>query len=498
VNKTFPDKYIVTLAYATRVLPPEGLEKPWNKNIIIFLAQYLTSAIRPIGTQTDVFALRNQRTLDGWARLAPKILMYEYDSHADLSRMPYWRSRAISSDMRLFHKRNVVGFTTEGTNTFFRTGLNSYMRTRLMWDVNADADAILADFYTRFFGPAAAPMQQFIESVETMLQTTQDHIAYQPFNYDWTATYPPDKIAALGVLLDQAEKLADTAEIKNRLQMYRILHDYMITYSHVYTLQHDGKYSEALTTLETLPKLIEAAQKIQPGLLPPDVQWMLDSGMNFLHLKKHLTGLAERVGGEKGELLGRAPRKAEFLPDPKNIGQFEQWQRVEVAEKLKWNPIELTRHWGLNGYRDEQGYAYDGIGWYRLKMKVKKPNQGRAQLHVPVIHAEKVWIWVNGQLVASPTTMHPKKKEPKPGEDAKPDAKPAVEEITDPTPGKVLRINDRGYVTLAVDVHDHLRMNDENTILFRMQGTLERVQHRGIAQVPFVWAPKALTNPDKP
>ena len=346
------------------------------------------------------------------------------------------------------------------------------MRARLMWDVNADPDVLLADFYKHFFGSAAAPMQQFCESIETMLQSSPDNIAYVPFLLDWSATYPSDKIAALGPLLNQAEKLADSPEVKRRLALYRILHNYMTSYSRVHTLQHEGKYSEALALLETLPKTIADAQAIQPGLLPPDVKWILDDGLGFVHLKKHLTLLADRVDGKKGELLGRAPAQAQFLTDPKNVGLFEQWQREDVASRLKWRPTDLRRHWGLNGYRDGQGDAYDGIGWYRIILRVKKPTQGRAQLAVPLIFAEKIWVWVNGHLVASPTNMTA-------------DAK------TGPTPGNVVRVNDRGYVSLAVDVHDKLRANAENSVTFRLQGTLERAQHRGIGEVPFIWAPRS-------
>jgi hypothetical protein len=471
VNKSFPDKYLVTLAYATRVLPPEGLEQPWNKNVIIQLAQYPASPNRALGTPTSVFAMRQMRTLAGWSRMTPKMLVYDYDPDADFSRMPFWRSRAIARDMRTYHQHHVAGFTTEGNNTFFKTGLNYYIRTRLMWDVNADPEALLADFYKNFFGPAAVPMQQFGESIETMLDSSPDNFAYQPFNWDWSATYPREKIAALAPLLDRAEQLVNTPEQKQRVHLYRVLHNYMTQYSRVYALQHEGKYSEALAVFETLPKLIDEAQAIQPGLMPPDVKWIADEGLGYVHLKNRLAKLADRASGEKGELLGRAPAQAQFLPDPKNVGLFEQWQREDVGSKLKWNPIDLRRDWGLNGYRDNEGYAYDGIGWYRMALRVKKPTQGRAQLTVPLVFAEKIWIWVNGQLVASPTNMEADRK-------------------TGPTPGQAVRINDRGYVWLDIDIHDQLRANADNTITFRLMGTLERAQHRGIAEIPFVWVPK--------
>lgn len=471
VNEQFPDKYLVVLAYASRVSPPEGLDRPWNPRIIIQLAQLRVSAVHPIGTPTDYSALRQLRILKSWSRITPTMLIYDYDPHADLSRMPFWRSRAIAQDLKLYKANNVIGFTTEGNNTFFRTGLNYYVRAKLMWDVNTDVDKLLDDYYTRFFGPAAAPMKQFCEEIEAMLQDTPDHISWHPHFIDWTPTYPPARVAALGKLLDQAEAKANTPELKTRVRLHRILHHYMTANLRVFALQHQGKYAQALTELEKLPGFVAEAEAIQKGLLPPDPQWVLNEGRGLNYLRAYLTALADRADGALGELLALAPEKAQFLEDPRNIGLYEQWQREDVAKATKWETIDLTRDWGLNGHRDAQGYAYDGIGWYRIVMPVKKPTAGRAQLLVPLAFAEKMWIWLNGQLIFSPTT-------------------PLNDPNTGLTPGRAVWTNMRGYVSLAVDIQDHLRPDAENTFIFRMTGSLDRVHHRGLAARPLVWAPK--------
>jgi len=470
VNEQFPDKYIVVLAYASRVTPPEGLDRPWNPHIIIQLAQLRVSALHPIGTPTDYSALRQLRTVKQWSRITPKMLIYDYDPHADLSRMPFWRSRAIARDMKLYKSNNVIGFTTEGNNTFFRTGLNYYVRARLMWDVNTDIEKLLDDFYTNFFGPASAPMKQFCEEIEAMLQATTDRITWQPLYVDWTPTYPPAQVAALGKLLDQAEAKANTPELRQRIRLYRILHGYMTADLNVYALEHQGKYAAALVELDKMPKLIAEAEGIQKGLLPPDPGWVLNEGRGFNHLKNYLTMLADSADGKLGELLALAPEKAQFMKDPTNIGLYDEWMR-DGAKAVKWESIDLTRDWSLNGYRDAEGYAYDGIGWYRIAMKVKKPAAGRAQLLLPLVYAEKLWIWLNGEMVYSPTM-------------------PLNDYNAGPAPGRAVLLNNRGGVTLALDIQDHLKPGAENVFTFRMTGSQVRTQHRGFADRPLVWAPK--------
>jgi len=289
--------------------------------------------------------------------------------------------------------------------------------------------------------------------------------------YDGTATYPSDKVAASALVLDRADILATSPEMKTRIAMYRALYDYMAAYGRVYDLYHNGRFTEGLVELEKLPKAIAAAQAIQPGMLPPDVEYIAKEGNGLEHLRGRLSTMAGRAGGDKGELLGRAPRQAQFLADPKNIGLYDQWQREEIGAQQKWQPIDLTKDWGLNGHRDSQGLAYDGIGWYRIAMQIKKPAQGRAQLCVPLVFADKAWVWFNGQLVCSPTNVTADRK--------------AV-----PLPGQATRRDRRGHVELGIDVHDQLRPDAENVITFRLQGTMERTEHRGLAEVPFVWAPK--------
>ena len=135
VNAEYPDRYIVILAYDNRVRPPEGLDRPWNRNIIVQLARLAVSALRPIPGGGDIYSRRHQRTIKAWARIAPKMVIYDYDPHATLNRMPFWNVHSIRANLPFYHEHGVVGFTTEGHNTFLRTGLNYYVRTRLMWDV---------------------------------------------------------------------------------------------------------------------------------------------------------------------------------------------------------------------------------------------------------------------------------------------------------------------------------------------------------------------------
>lgn len=461
VAKEFPDRHIVTLAYANRVTPPEGLDRPWNPNTLIYLARLRIDTTKPIGDPTHYMSMRHKRTLDAWNRTGSKLVIYDYDPHADLSRMPFWLSGTIQSNMRLYHRSNVIGFTTEGHNTFLRTGLNYYLRAKLMWDVNADVAALKADFYTKFFGPASQPMAKFIDTIEHMMASSRDRVSWTNTPQDWSQVYPRDQTAALRVMLDEAEKLATSEPFRTRVSAYRAIHDYMMNWHETVGLLHAGMYAEARQSVEKWDDPIRRVEDIQPGLLPPDPQWVLGENRSVNAWRGFLDALLHRTDGTLGRRLGLAPESGQFRTDPKNVGLFEQWHVEEVASAKKWDTIPLTRDWTTSGYADEDGYGYDGIAWYRIAIDIPAnvdPANGRIGLVSPTVFATHLWIWCNGQLVHSPT--HP-------------DSRTALH-------GSRVGV-------LDVDVTRHIRPGKPNIFTYRMYGTYDRVEHRGLRGRPMVW-----------
>ncbi len=63
--------------------------------------------------------------------------------------------------LRSLHKLGVTSINAEASNNWGPRGLTYYLAAQLMWDVNADAKALLRDFYERAFGPAATAMERY-------------------------------------------------------------------------------------------------------------------------------------------------------------------------------------------------------------------------------------------------------------------------------------------------------------------------------------------------
>ena len=460
VSKEFPHHSISVLAYANHFLPPEGLDQPWNQQIIVMIAPLRTSLLQPFDDPKDIFSQRYVHTLQAWARICPRLMVYDYEL-SDLTRMPFWTVPAIQQNIPFYQRYHVIGFATEAINAPMRTGLNYYIRAKLMWDVHADVDALLKDFYAKFFGPAAPPMQRFIEGIQQMKTSSTDHITWSHNFFDYSLIYPPDKLKALGPNLDQADALANTDALKQHIRAFRSLYNYMMTYQEILTLERDGQYTQALHTYEKLAPAAEVAEAIQPGLLPAVDAWSKDEGESTL--QRYLAALADRADGKLGRRLALAPREAQFRTDPHNEGFYLQWQRDDVAEKEKWDTILLTHDWAQQGYRDAQGRGYEGYAWYRCLIDVPKLAAGEtAYLYIapsdrgqPGLIAERAWIWVNGHLVASPTQKLPANA---------PD----------------------------IDITRWLKPGAKNSVTFYLYSVGKRSQHFGLMDRPLIWAkPKA-------
>jgi hypothetical protein len=75
----------------------------------------------------------------------------------------------------------------------------------------------------------------------------------------------------------------------------------------------------------------------------------------------------------------------EFWPDPKQLG---------AAKADAWSPIEVGQFW------EEQGWDYDGVGWYRRSIDLQKAPTGKVQLAVGACD-ESAEVYLNGQRVGS-------------------------------------------------------------------------------------------------
>lgn len=91
--------------------------------------------------------------------------------------------------------------------------LNIYITSKLFWDVNADVDALLEEYYNLFYGPASAEMKSFWTAAEEVWNKKGK--AKDPVNI-----YKRDVLEKLSSSLDQARaKTGDASVFRQRIDL---------------------------------------------------------------------------------------------------------------------------------------------------------------------------------------------------------------------------------------------------------------------------------------
>jgi hypothetical protein len=152
VRAEFPDGYVNLYAYAHHSALPSFALEP---NVYVAIVPY---GFNYSGLQPDDF-------IRAWCGKSSHISIRDYWSIPDWARdQPSFDYLNVPKDkIRFWYANHIEGLLCESTYSAGAMGIGWYLASRLMWDPNADQDAILCDFYRKSFGPAAPPMQRMLE-----------------------------------------------------------------------------------------------------------------------------------------------------------------------------------------------------------------------------------------------------------------------------------------------------------------------------------------------
>lgn len=209
VAKTHPDKYIATLAYWSYAYPPRAFEMEPNVSVAPCL-------------HTCMYAIHKEMRENDWklyeewlTRTTAPIYLWNYYHHPmepalidKFKCFPNIMVHNSAESMRKFIRDGIRGIFICGEQDM----LESYVIAKLWDDPAQDLEALLQEFFTRYFGAAAQPMKQFYTRIEA--------IATDPANYPsphykkngidwknvaWTQLGTAERMEELGKYISAAE-----------------------------------------------------------------------------------------------------------------------------------------------------------------------------------------------------------------------------------------------------------------------------------------------------
>jgi len=410
------------LAYANLTLPPLRVQKA---------AEPLVAYLAPIdidpnhGMDSPLSAPRRElrEMVYRWAEVMDgRLVIYDYDQGMLVWRdLPNPSHQAFRQDIKHYVKAGILGVDTESRNATATTFLNLFFRGQLMWNPQADPDRLLAEFYPRFYGPAAAPMAEYWNAIfkawEETLVTEHEYFAAP-------AIYTPELIRSLRTSMSEAEaKIAsippttpEGRQFHERIKFTRlgfeILENYLAMVTAAATevdfptaVRHGSQAlaaREQLTAMNSNFTTYKAIGENGYAWFPGEVQQYEE--------------LAAFTNGTKGSLLARLPLNWQYRRDPDDRGLKEGWlqqqpdlswwrdavREAPSAAHVKnqaghWEEVRTDLYLQAQGIVTADYQSYSGYGWYRTEIELT-PEQttGKLLLKFPGVFNE-FWLYVNGE-----------------------------------------------------------------------------------------------------
>lgn len=393
VNREFPEYIIATNGYANRdiapELPPDVVFNP-SKNLVVMFANIGACTIHAYDDPKCWQMRRQGQMIRQWCTLSDKVWIYNYNytmlvNKGTITPMVHRLRRNIP----LLREWGLLGFHDQDEADWALTGIPTRLvRARLEWDVRTDVDAILDDFYTKWFGAAAAPMKRYYDALEEAFEKAPQH-GHEDVILN--SIYTDALMATLDSAMSAAESAGHTGTERSHIRIERAIYDHLREFVKLQKAKAAGRFADAARCAARMVATQEAMNELSPFL-----GWHPYKAYECDWERKRMEKTAALIDGAGGQLVAMLPEQASFRLDPFDDGRFERWQDTGV-DLAGWKTLLTTAGWDAQGFHDASGRPYKGVAWYAFDVDVDAvPENTSVYLHAPAV-VNEAWLWVNGR-----------------------------------------------------------------------------------------------------
>jgi hypothetical protein len=236
VAKTHPQKYIATLAYADFAYRPEKVQL--ESNVAVQLCLHVRNWWSPGMKENDM------KFYHDWLRRDPghrfSLWLYygfpeEIATGGGWHCFPGFFAHTLAQQIKMFARDGMRGAFLNNVGE----QIDTYLTFKLFDDPSLDVDAMLDEFFTRYYGRAAEPMKRIYLRIEEIFGDTTNYPEevrknmnkhfHQTEEMAWKYLGTEPRMAELGRWMDEATRLAGDGVEKQRVAMFRKgIWDYMV------------------------------------------------------------------------------------------------------------------------------------------------------------------------------------------------------------------------------------------------------------------------------
>jgi len=412
------------MAYANVTIPPQRVTKI-EPNIVMWLAPIDIDPNHGMDDENSPPKNEYREMLYRWAQLMEgRLAIYDYDQGQLVWRdLPNPSHTMFAQDVKHYRKADIMGIGTESRGATATTFLNLFFRGQLMWNPDADVKTLLAEFYPKFYGPAAPPMADYWNAIYASWDST---LSTEHEYFVAPIIFTPQVMAVLKEKLAQAQKAIEPLKAKgtptrnekfyvDRLRFTELSFDVIENYMAMVRAVSETDFKASVAAGERGLAAREKLTVMNPTFTtyknigehgaawwPGEVQQMRD--------------LAALTDGTKGTLVARTPLEWAFRRDPRDTGLARGWsygtadlefwktkgKNIPLAD-LKdypdtWEMLRTDIYIQGQGVRHPDRQSYSGHYWYQTTLDLTAEQAaGKLNLMFPGLFNE-CWLYINGEI----------------------------------------------------------------------------------------------------
>lgn len=387
VEKDYPDTKIAFYIYHSYMRPP--LKHQLDPRITGALAPIALDRVHgfsnPIAPEKSYARWLYQE----WGKIMPELYDRGYWSNLACPGFPFVIVHRLRDEIPECHKLGLKGWRVETFPNYGTKFPSMYIAGKLMWNHEADVDALMEDCFQKFFGPAAEPMGQYITLMDHALRDS-DHAT--GCSWDMPFHYPAPLRDQARKLVEQGAKLASGQGIyERRVKMITQTLDMLDAFIAMLDARVQVDFIRAQRELEKLDAVAGELMAYQPTP-------MLSAGRfsTYVNYMKRFyrpcteQGYKRVTGGN--QLIAAAADEWDFQIDPARVGEDIGFWREDITGGM-WQRIKSSSSsWSNQGLR-----YYKGLAWYRQTIDVPKDAAGKRIFFWCGGVDESAKVWLNGK-----------------------------------------------------------------------------------------------------
>jgi len=234
VQAALPDRkiWVETLAYQyTQKAPTPGAIAPAS-NVLVCLAPIYACDGHPLAS--DPQNKTSNEALLAWKKVAPgHLLIWHYGVNFAHYLQPYPDWDELGADMAYYRDNGVSGMFCEGDyqGNCDLQAMHTWVMAHLFWNPRQDVWALVRDFSDGYYGHAGADIYAYLRLFHDRLQQPNVHLHL--YDLPTSPLFSAELLKSASDLFDHAEAVAETPEIRSRVQEARMGIRYVELAGHV-------------------------------------------------------------------------------------------------------------------------------------------------------------------------------------------------------------------------------------------------------------------------